>query len=187
MMEDFELIFEMARENMGEAIDHLNKELLKVRAGKANPAMLEGIMVDYYGTLTPLNRVSNVNSPDARTLSIQPWERKMLEPIERAIINSNIGLTPNNNGEIIIINVPVLTEERRKTLTKQARGEGEHARISIRNARKEANDDLKKLKTDGLPEDMFKDGEEEIQKLTDAFIKKVDELIEAKEQDIMTL
>lgn len=187
MEEEFEMLFEMARESMEESISHLNKELAKVRAGKANPAMLEGIMVDYYGTMTPLNRVSNVNSPDARTLSIQPWERKMLEPIERAIINSNIGLTPNNNGELIIINVPMLTEERRKLLSKQARGEGEHARISIRNARKDANDDLKKLKNDGLPEDMFKDGEDRIQKLTDVYIRKVDEFIDAKEKDIMTV
>jgi ribosome recycling factor len=187
MEEELEMVFEMAREGMNEAIEHLNKELIKVRAGKANPSMLEGIMVDYYGTMTPLSRVSNVNSPDARTLSVQPWERKMLEPIERAIINSNIGLTPNNNGELIIINVPSLTEERRKTLSKQARGEGEHARISIRNNRKDANDELKKLKNDGLPEDMYKDGEEKIQRLTDSFIRKVDELIEAKEKDIMTV
>ena len=187
MEEELEMIFDMAKESMDESISHLVKELSKIRAGKATPRMMDGILVDYYGTMTPLNQVSNVNTPDARMISIQPWEKPMLQFIERAIINSNMGLTPHNNGEVIIINLPALTEERRMGLVKQTKGEGEHAKISIRNARKDANDEIKKLKTDGLPEDTAKDGEDQIQKMTDAHSKKVEDVLYEKEKEILTV
>src|SRR5690606_31449841 len=150
-------------------IKHLNVELLKIRAGKATTSMVDGVFVDYYGTNSPLNQVSNINTPDPRTITIQPWEKAMLEVIERAIINANLGLNPQNNGDMIIINVPPLTEERRKTLVKQAKGEVENAKISIRNARKDANDEIKKLLKEHLAEDQAKELEDEIQKLTDSY------------------
>jgi ribosome recycling factor len=187
MNEELEMVYDMAKDSMNDAIDHLKKELKRVRAGKANPSMLEGVMVEYYGTMTPLTQVANVNTPDPRMISIQPWEKAMLEPIEKAIVNANLGFNPQNNGELIIINIPPLTEERRKELSKKAKAEGEHAKVSIRNARKDANDEIKKLKNDGLPEDMAKDAEDEIQRITDQFNSKVDELIEEKEKDIMTV
>ncbi len=187
MNEELNMIFDMAKESMQGSIQHLANELLKIRAGKASPAMLDGIFVEYYGSSTPLNQVANVNTPDARTLTVQPWEKSMLEPIEKAIINSNLGLNPQNNGDIIIINIPTLTEERRRTLLKQAKAEGENAKVGIRNARKDANDEVKRLQKDGLPEDMAKDAEEEVQKITNSFSNKVDELIEKKEKDIMTV
>ena len=187
MEEDLEMVYDMAKESMEESMNHLRKELLKIRAGKASPAMLEGIRVDYYGSSTPLTQVSNVNTPDARMISVQPWEKAMLEPIERAIMNANLGFTPMNNGEMIIINIPALTEERRRDLVKQAKAEGEHAKVSVRNARKEANDEIKKLKNDGLPEDMAKDGEDFIQKTTDGFNGQIEALIHEKEEDIMTV
>ena len=172
---------------MKKAITHLEDELLKIRAGKASPSMLEGVMVEYYGSLTPLNQVSNVNTPDPRTISVQPWEKKMLETIERAIMNANLGLNPQNNGELIMINVPPLTEERRRDLVKRAKAEAEHAKVSVRTARREANDEIKKLEKEGLSEDMAKDAEAEIQKLTDAYSAKIDKEIERKEKDIMTI
>ena len=187
MNEELNMIYDMAKESMQGSIQHLANELLKIRAGKASPAMLDGIFVEYYGSNTPLNQVANVNSPDARTLTVQPWEKSMLEPIEKAIINSNLGLNPQNNGDIIIINIPILTEERRRNLLKQAKAEGENAKVGIRNARKEANDEVKKLQKDGLPEDMAKDAEEEVQKITNTFSNKVDELLDKKEKDIMTV
>ena len=187
MEEELGMVFEMAKDSMTGSLDHLKRELLKIRAGKATPGMLDGVMVDYYGANTPLNQVSNVNTPDARMISIQPWEKQMLDPIEKAIINSNLGFTPQNNGEMIIINIPPLTEERRRDLVKQAKAEGEKAKVSIRSFRKDANDELKKLKNDGLPEDMVKDGEEEIQKITNSHINKVDSLIDEKEEDIMSI
>lgn len=187
MDEELEMVFDMARDAMNDAIDHLNKELVKIRAGRANPSMLAGVLVDYYGSMTPLNQVANVNTPDARMISVQPWEKGMLEPIEKAIINANLGFTPMNNGEMIIINIPALTEERRKDLVKHAKGEGEHAKVSIRNARKDANDEIKKLKNDGLPEDNAKDAEEEIQSIVNSYNSKVDKLIEEKEGDIMSI
>lgn len=187
MEEELEMVFDMAKESMDDAINHLIKELSKIRAGKATPRMMDGIMVDYYGTMTPLNQVSNINTPDARTISIQPWEKPMLEPIERAIINSNMGLTPHNNGEFIIINLPALTEERRVGLVKQTKAEGEHAKVSIRNARKEANDEIKKMKGDGLPEDTVKDAEDQVQTMTDSHSKKVDSILEEKEKEILTV
>lgn len=187
MTEDLNMIFEMAKESMNSAIKHLENELAKIRAGKANPSMLDSVYVEYYGTNTPLNQVSNVNTPDARTITVQPWEKSMLDPIEKAIIVANLGLNPQNNGDIIIINIPPLTEERRKSLVKQTRAFGEDAKVSVRNARKDANDEIKKLEKDGLSEDLSKDAEEEVQKLTNTFSAKVDKLLEAKEKDIMTV
>lgn len=185
--EELEFVLEHTEEKMGAAISHLEKELVHIRAGKASPAMLDGVMVEYYGSLTPLNQVSNVSTPDARTVAIQPWEKGLIPIIEKAIMAANLGFNPENNGEIIRINVPVLTEERRKILVKQVHQEGETAKVSIRTARKEANDSLKKLLKEGLSEDMEKSGEAEVQRLTDDFGNKVDDLVKAKEKDIMTI
>ncbi|MFO7922960.1 MAG: ribosome recycling factor [Bacteroidales bacterium] len=187
MEEDVQLVLDIAEEKMEKALVYLQDELAKLRAGKANPHMLDGIYVDYYGVSTPLNQVSNINTPDPRTITVQPWEKNMLEPVEKAIMHANLGFNPVNNGEILRIVVPALTEERRKTLVKQVKGEGENARVSIRNARREANDEVRKMQKDGLPEDMEKRTEDEIQKLTDSYSKKVDELLEKKEKDIMTI
>lgn len=187
MTEDVEMLMDMTKESMSSAIDHLSQELTKIRAGKATPSMLDSVHVEYYGSMTPLNQVANVNTLDARTISIQPWEKSLIEDIERGIINANLGLAPQNNGESILINVPQLTEERRRDLVKQAKSVGEHAKVSIRNSRKEANDEVKKLKNDGLPEDMAKDTEDSIQELTNKYSSKVDSLVEAKEKDIMTV
>lgn len=182
-MEEIDFILDAAREQMSNAIKHLEKELVKVRAGRANPSMLEGVRIDYYGSQTPLNQVANVGTPDSRTITVQPWEKSMIPEIEKAILNSDLGLNPQNNGEQVIINIPPLTEERRKDLVRRARKEGEDARISIRSARKEANDELKKL--DGISEDIIKDAEERVQGLTDKYIKKVDDVLDKKEEDIM--
>jgi ribosome recycling factor len=182
-MEEIEIIIDSAKDQMDHAIQHLEKQLVKIRAGRANPSMLEGVMIEYYGSMTPLNQVANVGTPDSRTLSIQPWEKAMIPEIEKAILNSDLGLNPQNNGEMVMINIPPLTEERRKDLVKRARKEGEEARISIRSARKEANDEVKKL--DGISEDFIKDGEEEVQELTDKYTHKVDEILDKKEADIM--
>ncbi len=187
MHEELEFVLEHTKEKMTAAISHLEKELIHIRAGKASPAMLDGVMVEYYGSLTPLNQVSNVGTPDARTIAIQPWEKGLIPVIEKAIMSANLGFNPENNGEIIRINVPVLTEERRKILVKQVSQEGETAKVSLRTARKEANDSLKKLLKEGLSEDLEKDGEAEVQKLTDDFGKKIDDLVKAKEKDIMTI
>jgi len=187
MEEELEMIFDMAKEQMDLSIDHLKKELLKIRTGRANPVMLSGVMVEYYGSMTPLSQVSNVNTPDAHTLMIQPFERSLLQEIEKAIINSNLGLTPSNNGEMVIINVPMLTEERRRGLAKQCKGEGEHAKVSVRNARHEALHEIKKLKDDNLSEDAARDAEEEIQKRTDNHAKLIDSLIAEKEVEIMKI
>lgn len=187
MEEEIDFILETAKEAMNNSIEYLEKELRKIRAGKASPAMVESVMVEYYGAMSPLNQVANIGTLDGRTISIQPWEKKMTEPIERAIINSNLGLNPQNNGENILINIPPLTEERRLDLVKQAKTEGEEAKIAIRNARKDANDEIKKLTKEGLAEDISKDLENEIQVLTDSFIKKVDEHLAAKEKDILTV
>lgn len=187
MHEEFEFLLEHTEEKMRAALAHLEKELVHIRAGKATPAMLDGVMVEYYGSLTPLNQVSNVSTPDARTIAIQPWEKGLIPVIEKAILSANLGFNPENNGEIIRINVPVLTEERRRSLVKQVSQEGETAKVSLRTARKEANDGLKKLQKDGLSEDMEKNGEAEVQKLTDDFGKRVDDLVKAKEKDIMTI
>ncbi|MDX9847253.1 MAG: ribosome recycling factor [Tenuifilaceae bacterium] len=187
MTEEVEFCIEEAKERMEKAIAHLDNELRVIRAGKANPAMLSGLMVDYYGTLTPLQQVSNVGTLDARTITIQPWEKSMINPIEKAILAANLGFNPQNNGEIIRIAVPPLTEERRKLLVKQVKNEGENARVSIRNARRDANENLKKLQKDGLAEDLAKNAEAEVQKMTDAYNKKVEEQLEKKEQEILTV
>ncbi len=187
MNEEVELVYEMSKERMEKAIEHLDNELMRIRAGKANVHILDGIMVEYYGTPTPLNQVSNLSTPDARTIMIQPWEKSMIDPIERALMNSNVGITPANNGEVIRLAIPQLTEERRRNLVKQVKNEGENARVSIRNSRREANDEYKKMQKEGLSEDETKLAEEQIQKLTDEFTEKIDKIVEAKEQDIMTI
>jgi ribosome recycling factor len=185
MDEELGLIYDSFRESNDSAIEHLQKELTKIRAGRASASMLDSIQVEYYGSMTPLSQVSNINTPDARTISIQPWEKHILQDIERAIINGNLGLNPQNNGEMVMINIPPLTEERRKDLVKQAHKEGENAKIGVRNHRKDAMDEVKKLKSDGLPEDMAKDAEEEVQNITNAYTTKVDNYVAAKEKDIM--
>ncbi|MEO6150091.1 MAG: ribosome recycling factor [Mucilaginibacter sp.] len=172
---------------MDKAIDHADNELNKIRAGKASPSMLDDVYVDYYGTSTPLNQVGTVNTPDARTIVVQPWEKSLLSAIEKAIMEANLGVNPQNDGVIIRINVPPLTEERRRDLVKRAKGEAETGKIAIRNIRKDANEKIKKLKSEGVSEDEIKTGEAEVQKITDAYIAKVDVLTEAKEKDIMTV
>ncbi|HZX59504.1 MAG TPA: ribosome recycling factor [Mucilaginibacter sp.] len=176
-----------ARALMEKAIDHCEGELQKIRAGKASPSMLDDVLVDYYGSPTPLNQVGSVNTPDARTIVIQPWEKSLLSAIEKAIMEANLGVNPQNDGVIIRINVPPLTEERRRDLVKKAKAEAETGKIAIRNIRKEANEKIRKLKSEGVSEDEMKVGEAEVQKLTDAFIGKVDQHSEAKEKDIMTV
>ena len=173
--------------HMEMALTHLESELLKIRAGKASPSMLEGIHVDYYGTSTPLHQVANVSTPDARTLMIQPWEKSMIHPIEKAITNANLGFNPQNDGIVVRITVPPLTEERRKDLVKKTKAEGEHAKITIRNARRDTMELFKKLIKSGLPEDIGKDAEAKVQNITDSFIAKVDKHLVLKEQEIMTV
>jgi ribosome recycling factor len=185
MEEEIDFILDSTKELMEGSLAHLEKEFLNIRAGKASPAMLGGVKVDYYGSATPLSQVANLNTPDARTITVTPWEKNMLHPIEKAIMNANLGFNPMNNGDNIIINVPALTEERRRDLAKQAKAEAEDAKIGIRSARKEANTDIKKLEKDGLSEDVCKGAEEEVQDLTNAYIKKVDELLVLKEAEIM--
>lgn len=187
MIEEINMALEEATAAMENSIQHLASGLTKIRAGKASPVMLDSVQVDYYGSLTPLSQVANVNTIDARTISVQPWEKSMLEEIAKGIINANLGLNPQNNGELIMINVPILTEERRRDLSKRAKAEGEHAKVGIRNSRKDANDFIKDLKADGLSEDMSKNAEASIQKLTDQFTTKIDNLIDIKEKDIMTV
>ena len=187
MTDELELLTGEAEEKMDKAIKHLEYELSHLRAGRANPLLLDGIHVDYYGTTTPLAQVSNINTPDAKSIMIQPWEKTMLGVIEKAILAANIGMTPINNGEVIRINVPPLTEERRHQLVKQVRQEGETAKISIRTSRKWFNDELKALSKDGLPEDEEKNGEKIIQDLTDRHIARVDKIVEAKEKEILTV
>ena len=184
MNEEIEFIIDAAKEQMQNAIDHLVKELRSIRAGKASPSMLANVTVEYYGSQTPLGQVANVNTPDARTISIQPWEKQMLQEIEKAIMIANIGFNPMNNGESIIINVPPLTEERRRDLARQAKAESEHAKVGVRNARKDANNDLKKL---DISDDLKKNTETDIQDLTDNFVKEVDEKYTVKEKEIMTV
>ncbi len=182
MNEEIEFILDTTKEAMNSAITHLEKELRSIRAGKASPAMLANVQVEYYGAQTPLGQVANVNTPDARTISIQPWEKNMLQEIEKAIMIANLGFNPMNNGENIIINVPALTEERRRDLAKQAKSEAEYAKVGIRNARKEANNDIKKL---DVSEDMKTNAEADVQELTDSFVKLIDEKFSVKEQEIM--
>ena len=184
MDETLDFIVETAKEGMQQAIDHVENELLNIRAGKANPAMLSGVKVDYYGTPTPISQVANINTPDARTLSVQPWEKALLPAIEKAILVANLGFNPMNNGETIIINIPPLTEERRRELAKLAKNETENAKISIRNARKVANHELK---NEASSEDVLNNYEIDIQTLTDSYISKVDELFSTKEKEILTV
>lgn len=185
MSEDLEIIFDLAKDSMSNAISHLEKKLLNIRAGKANPNMLTNVFVDYYGTSTPISQVANVNTPDGRTLIIQPWDKSMLQEIEKGIEVANLGFNPMNNGENIIINIPVLTEERRRELVKQAKIEVEEAKIAIRNARKDANNEIKK--SEDFSEDLKKNSELNIQEITDNHIKKVDTIFEKKQSEIMTL
>ncbi len=187
MDELVELLLDDTRSNMEKSIRHLESELIKIRAGKANPHMLDGIVVNYYGVMTPLNQVANIGTPDPRTLAIQPWDRSMIETIEKAVMQANIGLNPANNGDVIRINVPPLTEERRKDLVKQVRIECENTRVGVRTARRDANEDLKSMKKDGLSEDEEIRGQEEVQRLTDNYIEKIDKIFAAKEKDIMTV
>ncbi|MCE5345250.1 MAG: ribosome recycling factor [Bacteroidales bacterium] len=187
MNEEIELVTDETWERMEKAINHLEHELARLRAGRSNPALLDGITVDYYGVNSPLTQVSNINTPDAKTILVQPWEKNMLGTIEKAIMAANIGLTPVNNGEVIRINIPPLTEERRHQLVKQVRNEGEIAKISIRNARKWANDELKQLLKDGLPEDLEKEAVELVQEKTNLFNAKVEKVMALKEKDIMTV
>ena len=186
-MEELELYLDTAKEMMEKAIVHTKQELAKIRAGKAMPNMLDVVKVDYYGSLTPLNQIAAVNSPDARTLFVKPWEKSMTSAIEKAIMNSDLGLNPQNDGEQIIINIPQLTEERRRDLVKQSKAVTEDGKISIRSARKDTNDELKKLQKDGLSEDLVKSGEDRVQDLTNAYNKKLDDLLIQKEQEIMTV
>ena len=187
MSDESMLIMEVADEKMKKAIDHLNEALLGVRAGKASTHVLRGIMVEYYGVATPIEQVASVNVPDAKTILVQPWERSMIGPIEKAIINSNIGLTPSNNGDYIRLNIPALTEDRRKELVKQVHTYQETAKVSLRNARRDAVEAFKKAQKEGMPEDEAKDGETQSQKLLDKFSKKIDEILAVKEKEIMTV
>lgn len=185
--EDVALTLELAEDSMKKAINHLETELTKIRAGKANPQMVDGIMVDYYGSPTTINQVGNISVMDARTLSIQPWEKNMLQPIERAIIAANIGITPQNDGNLIRLFLPPLTEERRRELVKRSQGEGEHSKVSIRNIRRDAIEHIKKAQKNGLSEDAAKDAEDDIQALTDRYIAIVDKHLASKEKDIMAV
>ena len=187
MNEEVKMYMDEAKELMQNAIAHLENELAKIRAGKANPKILNDVLVDYYGTPTPLPQVANISVPDPRTIAVQPWEKTMLAPIQKAIMNANLGFNPDNTGEIVRINVPPLTEERRKELVKQSKSVGENAKVSIRNTRRDAIDTFKKMVKDGLPEDASKDAEAEVQKITDNYNKKVDDILAQKEKDIMTI
>ncbi|WP_268848644.1 ribosome recycling factor [Flavobacterium aestivum] len=185
MTEEIEFILDSTKESMAGSIEHLDKAFLNIRAGKASPAMLGGVFVDYYGSASPLSQVSKISVPDARTITLQPFEKNMLHAIEKAIMIANLGFNPMNNGDMIIISVPPLTEDRRRELAKQAKAEAEDAKISIRNARKEANTDIKKLEKEGTSEDICKGAEEDVQNLTNSFIKKIDEILAIKEAEIM--
>ncbi len=187
MNDEIQFVLDEAAESMQNAIMHLDKEFQKIRAGKASPQMLEGVRIDYYGVLSPIDQVSNINTPDPRQIIIQPWEKSILPVIEKAILAANLGFNPQNNGEILRIIVPQLTEERRRELVKRAKNDTEAAKVSIRNIRRNANESAKKLEKEGIPEDEIKVLEKEIQNLTDTFIEKIEKLFEAKEKDIMTV
>ena len=187
MTEDLQFIYDEFKSANQKSLVHLENELMKIRAGKATPSMLHGVMVDYYGSPTPIQQVANISTVDARTITVQPWEKPMLNEISKGIINSNLGFAPQNNGEILIISIPPLTEDRRKELVKKSKSEGEHTKVGVRNNRKDALDLVKDLKNDGLSEDMSKDAETEIQNLTNVYVKKVDDLLEQKEKEIMTI
>ena len=186
-MEEIELVIDMSKDTMDRALKHTQIELSKIRAGRSSVTMLDGIMVEYYGIPTPLNQVSSVSTPDARTISVKPFERKLIGDIERAIINSNVGLSPANDGEMIRLNIPPLTEERRRDLVKKVKGEIEVARVNIRKVRQEANDELRKIQKDGGAEDEVKKAEDRVQKMTDSYILKAEQLMAEKEKDIMSV
>jgi ribosome recycling factor len=187
MAEDIASIIATAEDHMKKAIGHLEAELVKIRAGKANPQMLDGIVVDYYGSPMPINQVANISVMDARTLSIQPWEKNMLQPIERAIIAANIGINPQNDGNLIRLFLPPLTEERRKELVKKCQGEGEHSRVAVRNIRRDALEHIKRLQKNGLSEDAAKDAEADVQQVTDRFISAIEKHLTSKEKEIMSV
>ncbi|MDP4276172.1 MAG: ribosome recycling factor [Bacteroidota bacterium] len=187
MNEEIQFNLDVAEDSMKSAIHHLEEALVHIRAGKANPRILDAVRVDYYGSTVPIANVANITTPDARTIAIQPWEKKLIKDIEKAIINSEVGIMPDNNGEMIRLAIPPLTEERRKQLVKQARIEGEDARISVRNARHEAIATFKKLVKDGLPEDTGKDAEADAQKMHDKYMKRIDDVLAVKEKEILTV
>ncbi len=187
MSDELDFIVEVAKDSMIKAITHLENELTRIRAGKANPQMLDGVNVDYYGVPTVINQMANVSAMDARTLTIQPWEKNMLQPIERAIINANLGVTPQNDGNIIRLFMPPLTEERRKELVKKSYAEGEQARVAVRNIRRDAIEDIRKLQKDGLSEDLTKDAEKQMQDITDQYISMVEKHLASKEKEIMSV
>lgn len=182
MNEEIKFLLDTAKEAMDAAISHLEKEFINIRAGKANPSMLSNVKVDYYGSQTPLSQVANINTPDGRTISVQPWEKGMLQEIEKAIMNANLGFNPMNNGDMVIINVPPLTEERRIQLVKQAKAEAEDAKVGVRNARQDANKEIREL---DISEDLEKNAESDVQELTDTYIKKIDNFLDNKEVEIM--
>jgi len=182
MKEEVQFVLDAAKESMDAAISHLEKAFVKIRAGKANPSMLSSVMVDYYGSTTPLSQVSNINTPDGRTISVQPWEKNMLQEIQTAIMNANLGFNPMNNGDFVIINVPPLTEERRRELAKYAKAEAEDAKVSVRTARQDANKELRDL---DISEDLQKNAEFDVQELTDKYTKKIDAFLDVKEAEIM--
>lgn len=186
-MEEIEFYLEEASESMVKAVEHFTNEVAKIRAGKANTSMFDGVTVDYYGSQTPINQVANVNTQDAKTIVIKPWEKNMLDPIEKAILGANLGVTPMNDGDFIRIVMPPLTEERRRDLVKKAREVAEHSRVTIRNIRRDANDTLKQLKSDGASEDMIKTAESKVQSHTNDYVAKVDQYLSAKENEIMTV
>ncbi|MCH5215392.1 MAG: ribosome recycling factor [Muribaculaceae bacterium] len=186
-MNDVSFYLNDAEEKMGLAVEYLDESLATIRAGKANPKILANVRVDYYGTLSPISNVANVSVPDARTITITPWEKSMFKEIEKAIINSDLGIMPENNGEVIRLSIPPLTEERRKQLVKQSKAEAEQAKISVRNARRDAIDGLKKAVKDGMPEDVEKDAETQVQKIHDKYMKRIDDIFAAKEKEILTV
>ena len=186
-MEELELIIDAAKEGMHSAFEHLEKELAKVRAGKSSPAMLDSVKIDYYGTISPISQVANITTPDAKTIFVQPWDKSVLPTIEKAIMAANLGFNPANNGEIIRIMVPPLTEERRKQLAKQIKSTGENSKVVVRNERRDAIEELKKLKKDGFSEDDTKDAEQQVHKIHEDYIKKIDDVIALKEKEIMTV
>ncbi len=186
-MEEIDLLLDMAQDGMERALKHTQIELSKIRAGKASSNMLDGIMIDYYGAMTPISQVSSITTPDARSIQLKPFERKIINDIERAIINSNIGLNPSNDGDTIRLSIPPLTEERRKDLVKKVKVEIEIAKVNVRKVRQETNDDLRKLKNDGVSEDAIKIGEEKVQRITNQFIDKTEQMFSAKEADIMNV
>jgi ribosome recycling factor len=187
MVEECQFVYDIASEGMSKAITHLEKEFQQIRAGKASPAMLDGVSIDYYGVNTPINQTANITSPDPRQIIVQPWDKSVIGLIEKAIMAANLGFNPKNEGEVLRIIVPSVTEERRRDLVKQARAEAENSKVGIRNTRRAANEEAKKLEKEGISEDDVKKLQEDIQKLTTDYIEKVDKLTEAKEKDIMTI